>query len=450
MARRMIVLMLAMLVVSGIAAPSALGWANGPDIGGVGNGKGTHDWVLEDAIAFAGSGGAWVDKDAALLASDDPDTYATNSNLHLFRDAGIGRGAPSEVSSLYYQAVDAYRDRRYSDASHYLGVLSHYYSDILQPFHTDYSGAIQQDDRHFAYELAVDKYQREVGPFPGSTYVEAREAVPDVRAKTVAAAYYSRGKYPSLIASLKVSSSVGRGTEANTVTGLVLNRASNDLADIISSIPAAAAAGPALTAASLSSSRMSIYYPAPTGKVCATTRLLNSAGKPIEGAAVFFSWPLEGGVVVEKAYTNYYGYAYDWQVLNGLYPMRLATVQIASNGTGISAKSSTAFRPSPILAAGSAGIRTTKSVARPKRRTNVTIATVVHDRYGHTVAGLPVTFYWRFKSGTISYKTVTNSRGVARSTRNIGMAARGYRVYVRAQTQSGGFRRSSTASFLTM
>ena len=236
------------------------------------------------------------------------------------------------------------------------------------------------------------------------------------------------------------------------MTGLVLNRASNDLADIISSIPAAAdAAGPALTAASLSSSRMSIYYPAPTGKVCATTRLLNSAGKPIEGAAVYFSWPLRGGGVdVEKAYTNYYGYAYDWQILSGLPSMELATVQIASYGAGISAKSSTAFRPSPILAAGSRGIRTTKSVARPKRRTNVTIATVVHDRYGHTVAGLPVTFYWKFKSGTISYKTVTNSKGVARSTRNIGMAARGYRVYVRAQTQSGGYRRSSTASFLTM
>jgi len=161
----MIVLMLAMLVASCVAAPSALGWANGPDVGGVGNGMGTHDWVLEDAIAFAGSGGSWIDKDAALLASDNPDTNATNSNLHLFRDAGIGRGAPSEVATLYYQAVVAYRERHYTDASYYVGVLSHYYSDICQPFHTDYYGAILQDDRHKAYELAVDKYQREVGQF---------------------------------------------------------------------------------------------------------------------------------------------------------------------------------------------------------------------------------------------------------------------------------------------
>ena len=49
-----------------------------------------------------------------------------------------------------------------------------------------------------------------------------------------------------------------------------------------------------------------------------------------------------------------------------------------------------------------------------------------------------MTFSWKHLTTTVSYRTVTDARGVARQARNIGGAARGYRVYVRAQTQSGG------------
>jgi hypothetical protein len=76
-------------------------------------------------------------------------------------------------------------------------------------------------------------------------------------------------------------------------------------------------------------------------------------------------------------------------------------------------------------------------------------STIVHDTAGHVVVGLPVTFYWNFKSVTVAFTTVTDARGIARSWRSIGLATKGYRVYVRAQTQSGGIHRSSTASFIT-
>lgn len=84
----------------------------------------------------------------------------------------------------------------------------------------------------------------------------------------------------------------------------------------------------------------------------------------------------------------------------------------------------------------------------PSRNTVVTASTLIRDRAGKGVVGLPVTFTWSFKSGKYSYKAVTNSKGVARVSKNIGGAARGYRVYVRAQTQSGGSNRSSTGSFV--
>ncbi len=447
MARRMMVLALAVVMSLCFAVPSAFGWANGPDLDGDGlgdNGFGTHDWVLDNAIRFAGTGGDWIDTEAALLTSDDPDTLRTDSALHLFRDEGIGRGAPSAVADLYYQAVEAYKVGDIKKASECVGVMSHYYSDVLQPFHTEYD-ALSQEARHASYELAVDEFTRTSGSSSRWAVQRAYTPVTDVRAKLVSAAYYSRGKYPALIAALKTSSVVNKGV-TDTVTRDVLSRASNDLADIVRTIPTAA--GVSKAPAKLNASHMSVYYPASTGKVCASTTCLDAAGKPIEGAVVTFVWPLKAGNRTVKAYTNSAGYAYYWQTLDGLPLMKKATVAISSSAGGMTTTSSTWFMPTPLLGAGSAGIRTTMSNYYPKRNTSVTASTVIKDKAGKPVVGLPVTFTWKFKTVTYTYKTVTNSSGVARTTRNIGRATLGYRVYVRAQTQSGGYNRSSTGSFI--
>lgn len=449
MKRRMIVLMLAMIVALSVSAPAAFGWSNGPDLNGDGlgdDGFGTHDWVLDNAITMAGTGGQWIDREKALLASDDPDTLRTDSAYHLFRDQGIGRGAPAAVADLYSKAVDAYKVGDIKKASEYVGVLSHYYSDILQPFHTDYR-ALSYDTLHGEYELAVDTYTRKPGD--RADWVSQRAYVPvtDVRAKTVSAAYYSRTKYPALVSALLSSHNNIANATVNSITGSVLSRASNDLADIVRTIPTAA--GVAQPPAKMTGSRMSIYYPASTGKVSAATTCLDAAGKPIEGAVVYFTWPLKAGPKTVKAYTDAKGYAYYWQVLDGMPLMKVATVNISSPGASKSTTSSTWFMPTPLLADGAAGIKTSVSSARPRQNSTVTVSTVVHDRAGHAVVGLPVTFTWSFKSATYTMKTVTNSSGIARCSRNIGYATKGYRVYVRAQTQSGGYRRSSTASFVT-
>ena len=453
MARRLMVLMFSMFVVLCVAAPSALAWSNGADLDGDGlgdNGYGTHDWLLDNAITLAGQGGSWVDQQTAFFATDDPDTTRTDSAFHLFRDQGIGRGAPYEVAALYSAAVDAYKAGDITTASKDLGLLAHYYGDILQPFHTAYAG-LPYDKLHGDYELAVDKLTRYHGEHSDWIQNDGYKQVTDIRAETVLAAYFSRAYYPSLFSALRTSSVVKvNNPTVLAVTKRVLNRASNDLADIVRSIPEAA--GLALAPAKMTGSRMSVYFPAPTGKVCASTVCLNAAGKPIEGAAVYFTWPLRGGAKTDKAYTDKNGYAYYWQVLNGLPLMKTATVQIASyaagNGGAVT-KSTTSFMPSPVLRAGSLGIKTSVSNAHPKQNTRIMTSTIVHDTAGHVVVGLPVTFYWNFKSGTVAFKTVTDARGIARSWRSIGLAAKGYRVYVRAQTQSGGFHRSSTASFVT-
>jgi hypothetical protein len=101
----------------------------------------------------------------------------------------------------------------------------------------------------------------------------------------------------------------------------------------------------------------------------------------------------------------------------------------------------------PVLADYRDGIRTSVSDHSPDRYDTVTVSTVCRDTAGRPVAGLPVTFYWQHKTETLAYRVVTNSKGVARQSRNIGKATLGYRVYVKARTQSGGVRRSSTSSF---
>ena len=155
-----------------------------------------------------------------MLASDDPDSYGTNNFYHLFRNEGLARGSAQKVSDLYYQAVTAYQRGDRQAASKYVGLLSHYYADTLQPFHADYRALAYQSgssNLHTRYELAVDDYNRYPGAHASWVTPRSRHGVSDVRRKTVSAAYYSRARFSRLLAGLKRSSSVTTG-DTNLVT----------------------------------------------------------------------------------------------------------------------------------------------------------------------------------------------------------------------------------------
>jgi hypothetical protein len=239
----------------------------------------------------------------------------------------------------------------------------------------------------------------------------------------------------------------------NSVSKQVLTRASYDLADIVRTIPTAA--GVAQAPKTIKAS-MYKYYPAQNSKVCVYATCLNASGKPIEAAAVDITVPLKSGARTYRVYTDAKGVAYQWVTIDAMPLMTKATVLVTSKAaSSVSAEvaaltppSTTWFMPTPVLADGSAGIKTKVSSYTPKRYTNVTASTVIRDRSGKPVVGLPVTFTWKFKSVTMTHYVVTDASGVARVTRNIGGATKGYRVYVKAQTMSGGISRSSTATFI--
>lgn len=458
MARRLVVLLATMLLALTMAAPAAFGWANGADLNGNGmgdNGYGTHDWLLENAMTIAGSEGAWITefKQTALFATDDPDDQRLDNNLHLFREVGIGRGAPTEIADLYYRAVEAYKVGDRAEAARCVGVLSHYYGDILQPFHTDYA-ALSNEGLHGEYEVAVDQVTGKPGQHPEWISSDGFQPVTDVRAKSVGAAYYSRARYPSLLGALKASGGAHMQSSAVTaITAQVMNRGSNDLADIIRTIPSAA--GVALPPATIKA-KMYKYYPAQKSKIRVDVTCLDAQGRPIEGAAVDISVPLKAGMRTYRVYTTAAGTANTWILIDAMPLMRKASVKVVSKSAisiaSVVAPSATSattwFMPTPILADGAAGIKTRMSTFRPKRTGSVTATTVIRNRAGKPVVGLPVTFTWKFKTGTATYKVVTNSSGVAKVTRSLRGAAKGYRVSVRAQTMSGGISRSSTATFI--
>ena len=144
-------LLLGVVVLVGTVTP-ALGWGNG---GNLGNGYGTHDWIVSQALkVFGDAPPAWLDVDAALLATDDPDKVFWAANEHVFNEKGYGRGAVDRISEFYHQALAAHLAGDDLTASIAFGWMSHYYGDILQPYHTSYA-AVDLDDSHLRYENLV-------------------------------------------------------------------------------------------------------------------------------------------------------------------------------------------------------------------------------------------------------------------------------------------------------
>jgi hypothetical protein len=440
--RRLVLLALAAVIAFGLSVPSAFAWGSGGDDG---NGYGTHDWVLDQAIGLVGEDASWVDVRTALLATDDPDSIPGDIG-HVFHDEGLYGGVPQRVADLYYQACTAYTAGDHVEASRLLGLLSHYYSDVLNPFHTT-DAATALRSYHFPYEHAVSLETDRRGENSGWVAPLARVPLVDVRAETVAAARFARGKFAALSTALKPMREIDVGQPTvNAITRQVLSRGVNDLADIVSGIPSARGLAKAPATMKLTLSRR---YAKPPLMICAYATCLDAAGKPINGAAVAFQWPGPwGSVVTVMAYTGPTGVAHNWHKLDGTPPNVRSIVRAVASSSGTTVTRSTWFYRSVTLGSGSAGLRATVSNATPQRETTVTVKAIVHDSSGRAVAGAPVTFTWRFQDATVTGTAPTDSYGVARLSRNIGSCAVGYRVRVTAKALSSTGPRYASVSFV--
>jgi hypothetical protein len=115
---RIIVAGAAMVVLLvGPAPPPVSGWGNG---GNAGNGYGTHDWVVDQALDILDAAGrrpAWFDRALALPYTDDPDTIerAQDSSRgweHVYYDMTVHGGAVQRISEHYTAALESTVDTR--------------------------------------------------------------------------------------------------------------------------------------------------------------------------------------------------------------------------------------------------------------------------------------------------------------------------------------------------
>ena len=293
MRRRPIAVLLAVLAALAAVAPAAA-WSNGPAKDGVeGNGYGTHDWIIDQALkTFGGKVPSWFEANTARLASDDPDTLFWKTNEHVYMDQGYGRGAVHQVVEYYAKAINHLKAGDGHNASFDIGRLAHFYADMLQPFHTNY-GASGKDSAHSKYELLVDANHRTSSSAPEwQTADRSPENVTNIRTKAIDAATYSRAKYAELYAEFSKNQTV-LNTRVKQITGYLMTRASRDIGDIINSIDKKIGNAPAIAKISISrkySQPSSIEYQAIYIKVT------DASGKPLEGVKVDVTFPTSADV----------------------------------------------------------------------------------------------------------------------------------------------------------
>ncbi len=220
---------LAFLLILIIMLLLTVGWSNGPKKG---NGFGTHDWIIKEAWDALGRP-KWFNFKAARLKSDNPDTVLNDPKNHYYDRWGPKRygKAPQKIDRLFNEAVESYRQKKYDKTSRIIGLMSHYFSDINNPLHTD---RVKYRRRmHKNYETDVTKRTNVVderyfiAKFNGKTYVS------DVSVFAIKAASEAHKHYKPLFYNYN---RYGFNTKVKKITKKRLNRAVNGLADLIFSV----------------------------------------------------------------------------------------------------------------------------------------------------------------------------------------------------------------------
>jgi len=106
--------------------------------------RSTHHYIALDALSLIGGdqGEAWkavllVHHEHLLEGAKAPDAKFKDFMNHVCHvHEGQWGGAPGKAMEWYGRAVGLLRAKQWSKAAYALGVLSHYYADPIQPFHT--------------------------------------------------------------------------------------------------------------------------------------------------------------------------------------------------------------------------------------------------------------------------------------------------------------------------
>ncbi len=147
--------------------------------------NGTHHKLALDALRHLRSMDAdlWqrmflANAAVYLEGSKAPDNEFKDFKNHVLhtRD-GFWGGAPEKVRSWYSHLVEALKLQDWPTAAYCAGVLSHYYTDPLQPFHTAQSEA--ENNIHRAAEWSISRAYDELRALGESDFGNMHVSLPD-------------------------------------------------------------------------------------------------------------------------------------------------------------------------------------------------------------------------------------------------------------------------------
>jgi hypothetical protein len=130
--------------------------------------RSTHHYIAFDALSLIGGeeGEAWkslflVHHEHLLKGAKAPDAEFKDFKNHVLHVAeGEWGGARGKAQEWYARGVGLLTRKRWSEAAYAFGVLSHYYADPIQPFHTGQTEA--EGVIHRAVEWSIAKSRGEI------------------------------------------------------------------------------------------------------------------------------------------------------------------------------------------------------------------------------------------------------------------------------------------------
>ena len=125
--------------------------------------RSTHHYIAMDCLSLLVGEDAekWrnlilVHNDELLEGAKAPDTKFKDFKNHVLHvSEGEWGGARDAAMAWYAEAVAHLRAKKWADAVYALGVLSHYYADPIQPFHTGQTE--EEGAMHRAVEWSIAK-----------------------------------------------------------------------------------------------------------------------------------------------------------------------------------------------------------------------------------------------------------------------------------------------------
>jgi hypothetical protein len=442
--------MAAVLLLPAGLSPAAA-WSNGSD-----NNYGTHDWILDQAFRLLDDRGiniSWVDRTRALHATDDPDNIEVEADPsrsveHVYTgDGGKRGGAVHRITEHYAKMVRLHDAGDYDEASYHLGMLAHFYGDILQPYHT-HRDAIDMDTNHHAYELLVNSLTKTPTSSPSWSVANTSwnvQSLINVRSAAIAAAAYSRARYTELEDNYGPNDSSLSPAAAN-VTKEVLIRASGDLANLIVSVPSGGANPTMVGSIKVWMKWQGVKPNEPVEAAFAT--VLDTEGKPIEGVEVKVTTPVSPtSTKTLRFWTDGTGTGHITYATGDFTKMAKQTVTLKVTTDQTTVSKSTWFFETKKLADGTTGFRTTVNDRTVKAGQTVTVTSTVKSTTGSPVKGLYVKWTWTMGSVVHTSSGYTDSNGVAKSSYTILSSTTKSQIHVHAGTSAYSINRNSNTYF---